>query len=97
MTEFAYTDLLPKVPGGEPTPYRLITTDGIDTVEAAERWQKVLDVLNSGEMPPEDRPPPDDTAKAEVLAVLSRATPGLVHMAVSRGEAKRNRRRRETT
>ena len=37
MTEFAYTDLLPKVPGGEPTPYRLITTDGIDTVEAAGR------------------------------------------------------------
>ena len=37
MTEFAYTDLLPKVPGGEPPPYRLITTDGIDTVEAAGR------------------------------------------------------------
>jgi fumarate hydratase class I len=37
VTEFAYTDLLPKVPGGEPTPYRLITTDGIDTVEAAGR------------------------------------------------------------
>ena len=37
MTEFAYTDLLPKEPGGEPTPYRLLTTDGIDTVEAAGR------------------------------------------------------------
>ncbi|MDG2221065.1 MAG: DUF1592 domain-containing protein [Rubripirellula sp.] len=28
----------------------------IDTVETAERWQKVLAVLNSGEMPPEDEP-----------------------------------------
>ncbi len=38
MTDFAYTDLLPKDPtGGEATPYRLITTDGIDTVEAAGR------------------------------------------------------------
>ena len=37
MTDFAYTDLLPKDPSGEPTPYRLITTDGIDTVEAAGR------------------------------------------------------------
>jgi len=37
VTEFAYTDLLPKEPGGEPTPYRLLTTDGIDTVEAAGR------------------------------------------------------------
>ena len=45
----------------------------IDTVEAAERWQKMLDVLNSGEMPPEEKPRPDDAAKAEVLAVLSRA------------------------
>jgi len=25
----------------------------VDTVEAAERWQKVLNVLNAGEMPPE--------------------------------------------
>ena len=30
----------------------------IDTVAAAERWQKVLNVLNSGEMPPEDEPQP---------------------------------------
>jgi mono/diheme cytochrome c family protein len=45
----------------------------VATVEAAERWQKVLDVLNAGEMPPEDRPRPDDTVKAAVLAVLSRA------------------------
>ena len=36
----------------------------IDTVEAAERWQKMLDVLNSGEMPPEEKPRPDDAAKA---------------------------------
>lgn len=37
------------------------------------------------------------TGHGKLAAALSRATPGLVHMAVSRGEAKRNRRRRETT
>jgi fumarate hydratase class I len=38
VTEFAYTDLLPKESGGnDATPFRLITTDGIDTVEAAGR------------------------------------------------------------
>lgn len=45
----------------------------VTSVETAERWQDVLDVLNSGEMPPEERPRPDETVKAEVLAVLSRA------------------------
>ncbi len=45
----------------------------ITTVEIAERWQKVLNVLNSGEMPPEDKPRPDEKAKREVLAALSRA------------------------
>jgi fumarate hydratase, class I len=36
--DFSYTDLLPKeAAGGDPTPYRLITTDGISTVEAAGR------------------------------------------------------------
>ena len=48
----------------------------IDSVEIAERWQKVLDVLNSGEMPPPEKPRPADAAKAEVLAVLSRAIAG---------------------
>ncbi len=33
MTEFAYTDLLPL--GADETPYRLLTTDGVSTVEVA--------------------------------------------------------------
>jgi len=45
----------------------------ITTVEAAERWQKVLNVLNAGEMPPEDEPQPEATAKTEFLATLSQA------------------------
>jgi len=35
MTEFAYTDLLPI--GADETPYRLVTTEGVDVVEAAGR------------------------------------------------------------
>ena len=35
MPEFAYSDLLPS--GPDETPYRLITTDGVSTVEAAGR------------------------------------------------------------
>lgn len=36
--DFSYSDLLPKeAAGGDPTPYRLITTEGISTVEAAGR------------------------------------------------------------
>ena len=45
----------------------------ITSVETAERWQKVLNVLNSGEMPPEEKPRPEEKAKAEVLAALSKA------------------------
>ena len=38
VVDFAYTDLLPKeAAGNDPTPYRLITTEGISTVEAAGR------------------------------------------------------------
>ncbi|HEV8024517.1 MAG TPA: fumarate hydratase, partial [Candidatus Nanopelagicales bacterium] len=38
MTDFAYTDLLPHEAAGEdPTSYRLITTEGIKTLEAAGR------------------------------------------------------------
>ena len=36
----------------------------ITTVEQAEKWQKVLNVLNSGEMPPEDYEQPDNIEKA---------------------------------
>jgi hypothetical protein len=45
----------------------------IDTVAAAERWQKVLNVLNSGDMPPEDEPQIDPAAKTEFLDSLSEA------------------------
>ena len=45
----------------------------IDTVAAAERWQKVLNVLNSGDMPPDDEPQLDPAAKTEFLDVLSEA------------------------
>ncbi|MEI6238982.1 MAG: DUF1592 domain-containing protein [Planctomycetia bacterium] len=44
----------------------------IGTVEAAERWAKVLAVLNSGDMPPEDETQPADDAKAAFLETLSR-------------------------
>jgi len=44
----------------------------IDTVAAAERWSKVLAVLNSGDMPPEDEPQPANDAKEKFLEVLSK-------------------------
>ena len=38
MTDFAFTDLLPhEAAGGEATPYRLVTSEGIETIEAAGR------------------------------------------------------------
>jgi hypothetical protein len=43
----------------------------ITSVETAERWQKVLNVLNSGAMPPEDEPPLDPTAKADLVDDLA--------------------------
>jgi cytochrome c553 len=45
----------------------------IDSVEAAERWQQVLNVLNAGEMPPEDEKQLDATAKADLLDDLAHA------------------------
>jgi hypothetical protein len=45
----------------------------IDSVAAAERWQKVLGALNSGEMPPEDEPQPDAAAKADFLDDLAKS------------------------
>lgn len=44
----------------------------IDSVAAAERWQKVLGVLNAGSMPPEDEPPLPATAKADLVDQLAR-------------------------
>lgn len=43
----------------------------ITNVETAERWQKILNVLNSGEMPPEDEEPLPNDAKTEFLDTLS--------------------------
>lgn len=37
----------------------------------AERWQKILNALNAGEMPPEDEPQPAPEAKANFLDDLS--------------------------
>ncbi len=45
----------------------------IATIEQAERWQKVLNVLNSGEMPPEDSGQPDGSEKADFLDDLAQA------------------------
>lgn len=45
----------------------------IDSIETAERWQKVMAVLNAGEMPPKDEPQPASGAKADFLADLAHA------------------------
>lgn len=55
------------IPRLDTIPYELTT------VEAAERWQRVLAVLNSGEMPPADALQPTAAAKTELLADLSAA------------------------
>jgi mono/diheme cytochrome c family protein len=43
----------------------------INTIEHAEKWQKVLNALNSGEMPPEDQKQPNAAAKTDFLDDLS--------------------------
>ena len=43
----------------------------LDSVEAAETWQRVLNVLNSGEMPPEDESPIPENEKIALLRDLS--------------------------
>ena len=48
-------------------------TRAIDTIEMAERWQKVLNALNSGEMPPADAKSIDPARKIELLDDLSHA------------------------
>jgi hypothetical protein len=45
----------------------------IATVEQADRWQKILNQLNSGEMPPEDAEQPAPARKTEFLDALSQA------------------------
>ena len=43
----------------------------LDSVESADRWQKILNQINSGEMPPEDAKQPDREEKAGFLDALS--------------------------
>ena len=43
----------------------------ISNVETAERWQKVLNAMNSGDMPPEDETQPTSAAKADFLDDLA--------------------------
>ncbi|MCB1204392.1 MAG: DUF1587 domain-containing protein, partial [Verrucomicrobiae bacterium] len=43
----------------------------LSDVQTAERWQKVLNSLNAGEMPPEDEPQPEDGAKVDFLDDLA--------------------------
>lgn len=41
--------------------------------DTAQRWQDVLDVLNGGEMPPEDEPQPSDAELSQILDTLTGA------------------------
>ena len=43
----------------------------ITNVETAEKWQKVLNQMNSGNMPPEDEKQPEGAAKADFLDDLA--------------------------
>jgi len=43
----------------------------IDNVETAEKWQKILNVMNAGEMPPEEERKPDNAAKTDLLDDLA--------------------------
>ena len=45
----------------------------IADIETAEKWQKVLNAMNSGEMPPEDEKQPAKAAKADFLDDLAHA------------------------
>jgi len=43
----------------------------INNNDTAQRWQDVLDMLNGGDMPPEDEPQPDSAELAKVLDSLT--------------------------
>jgi hypothetical protein len=45
----------------------------LDSVEAADRWQRVLNQLNAGDMPPDDSAQPQGAEKIEFLDALSTA------------------------
>ncbi len=47
------------------------TTTKVSTIAEAELWQKVLNSMNSGEMPPEDELQPENTEKADFLDALA--------------------------
>lgn len=44
---------------------------GITSNDSAQRWQDVLDILNAGDMPPEDEPQPSSDDLAKVLDSLT--------------------------
>ena len=43
----------------------------LDSVQGADLWQKILNQVNAGEMPPEDSKQPERSAKTEFLDALS--------------------------
>ncbi|MEY4484788.1 MAG: hypothetical protein RL693_2240, partial [Verrucomicrobiota bacterium] len=43
----------------------------LDSIENADRWQKILNQINSGEMPPEDAKQPERAVKTEFLDSIS--------------------------
>jgi len=45
----------------------------LSSVETAEKWQKVLNAMNSGDMPPEDETQPPNEAKTDLLDDLANA------------------------
>src|ERR1700687_2836649 len=45
----------------------------IDSIEKADRWQKILNQLNAGEMPPDDSKQPERAAKTDFLDSLASA------------------------
>ncbi len=73
----------------------------IADIPTADRWQKVLNVINSGEMPPEDEKQPDDDEKAAFLAHLTDAmVAARKHLSDTGGEItmrRLNRREYENT
>ncbi len=44
----------------------------LDSIENADRWQKILNQINSGDMPPDDAKQPEKVAKTDFLDSLSR-------------------------
>lgn len=48
----------------------------LGTIESAEKWQKILNTLNSGEMPPKDETQPANEDKSAFLEALSKQLVG---------------------